>query len=59
MFFIFIQISIEHSVSNPWRPCYTASDLGLHCLPMSDKEDIRLIWLNRKMIFLFCSRDSI
>ena len=33
VFFIFIQILIEHSA---------ASDLGLHCLPMS-KKDARLI----------------
>ena len=23
-----------------------ASDLGLHCLPMSHKKDARLIWVN-------------
>ena len=23
-----------------------ASDLGLHCLPMSHKNDARLIWVN-------------
>ena len=24
---------------------FVASDLGLHCLPMSHKEDTRLIWV--------------
>ena len=24
----------------------TASDLGLHCFPMSNKKDARLIWVN-------------
>ena len=24
-----------------------ASDLGLHCLPMSNKKDARLIWVNQ------------
>ena len=25
--------------------CYAASGLGLHCLPMSQKKDARLIWV--------------
>ena len=27
-------------------PHYVASDLVLHCLPMSNKIDARLIWVN-------------
>ena len=27
-------------------PQNAASDLGLHCLPMSHKKDARLIWVN-------------
>ena len=27
-------------------PHSVASDLGLHCLPMSYKKDARLIWVN-------------
>ena len=27
-------------------PHTEASDLGLHCLPMSNKKDARLIWVN-------------
>ena len=27
-------------------PCFVASDLVLHCLPMSNKKDARLIWVN-------------
>ena len=26
-------------------PCSVASDLGMHCLPMSHKKDGRLIWV--------------
>ena len=36
-FFIFIQILIEISIMI--RTCSVASDLGLHCLPMSHKKD--------------------
>ena len=54
VFFIFMQILIEHSVGKQWRPGQTqraaASDLGLHGLPMSDKKDARLIWVNDKSI---------
>ena len=28
-------------------PCFAASHLGLFCLPMSNKKDTRLIWINR------------
>ena len=45
VFFIFIQILIEHSVSEyaDKMTHYAVSDLGLQCLPMSHKEDARLI----------------
>ena len=40
-------------------PRSAASDLGLHCLPMSQKWDARLIWLNVRIYFrlriVFCS----
>ena len=46
IFFIFIQIKIQHFSSKQWRPDQiqrsVASDLGLHCLPMSHKKDARL-----------------
>ena len=48
-FFIFIQIFKEHSVSKRWIPydqtrrC-AASDLDLHCLPMSHKKEDTLVW---------------
>ena len=49
VFFIFIQILIEHSVSKQWRPRSDADsaapDLGLHCLPMSYKKGSRFIWV--------------
>ena len=32
-------------------PHSAASDLGMHCLPMSNKEDARLIWVNTKFYF--------
>ena len=47
--FIFIQIVKEHSVSEHWRPWSDAvlrsveSDLDLHCLYMSHKNDARLM----------------
>ena len=48
-FFIFIQILVEHHVAsskNPVQtPCSATSDMGFHCLPMSDKQDARLIWV--------------
>ena len=36
-------------------PRYVASDLGLHCLPMSNEKDAMLVWVN-EMIFsqFFC-----
>ena len=39
-------------------PRSTASDLGLHCFPMSHKKDARLIWVNvvnKKIVFLHAS----
>ena len=51
VFFIFIQIFIEHSVSKQpvetliRHHVFAASDLGLYCLPMSHKEDTGLIWV--------------
>ena len=31
-------------------PHTAASDLGLHCLPMSHKKDAMLIWVNEKLM---------
>ena len=42
-FFSFILFRIDIPVSKQPRPA--ASDLGLHCLPMSQKWDARLIWV--------------
>ena len=54
VFFIFIQILIEHSASNSGDPdqmlhC-AAFGLGLHYmyLPTSHKKDARLVWVNTK-----------
>ena len=48
VFFIFIQILKDTSVTNSGEPGQTprfaASDLVLHCLPMSNKKDAKLIW---------------
>ena len=33
-------------------PCSAASDLGLHCLPMSLLWDARLKWVNGHIFFL-------
>ena len=47
-FFIFILFQI-FPLANSEDPYQTlrsaASDLGLHCLPMSQKRDARLIWV--------------
>ena len=49
VFIISIQILIDHPVRKHGDPDQTphsvASDLGLHCLPMSYKKDARLIWV--------------
>ena len=48
VFYFFIQISIEHSVTNSepgQTPRSVVSDLGLCCLHMSHKMDARLIWV--------------
>ena len=46
VFFIIIQILIERSVRKSGDPDQTprsaAFDLGLHCLPMSNKKEARL-----------------
>ena len=57
VFFICIQILKITSVSKHWRtpdqmPCFAASDLVLHCLPMSHKKDTRFIWVNGQGPFL-------
>ena len=43
IFFILIQILIEHSVSKQWRSL--ASDLVMHFLSMSHKKDARFKWV--------------
>ena len=40
-------------------PRSVASDLGLHCLPMSHKKDARLIWDTDCLIITFISCQSI
>ena len=47
IFFIFIKISKETSVSKQWRT-FAASGLVFHCLPMSHKKEARLIWVKVK-----------
>ena len=37
------------------RRVFAASDLVLHCLPMSHTKDARLIWFNIKVFFSFFS----
>ena len=50
VFFIFTQILLERSVTNSGdpdqKPHNAASDLGLHCLLMSHKNEARLKWVN-------------
>ena len=53
IFFIFSQILIENCMknrkANDQTPHYAVSDLYLHCLPMSHKNDARLIWVKLKL----------
>ena len=50
VFFIFIQNLKENLFANGGEseqtPHFAASDLVLHCLPMSHKKDAMLIWVN-------------
>ena len=43
VFLIFIQFFIANSGDPEQTPPFAASDLGLHCLPISQKKDARLI----------------
>ena len=45
MQFHFYSNLIVHSVSK-----HVASDLGLHCLPVSHKKYARLIWVNEHVV---------
>ena len=42
VFFNFIQILIEYSVSKQWGPDRRMFDLARHCLSMSHKQDTRI-----------------
>ena len=53
VFFIFIQISIEHAVRKQWRPQNAASDVDLRCLPMHRKKDARLIWVKQCKRYIY------
>ena len=63
VFFIFIQILIIHSVCKQWRPDQTmhfaTSDLGLHCLPGSNKKDVYLNGLTLRMSIITVASDKI
>ena len=47
--FFFIEISVfnANSVDPDQTPRSVASDLGLHCLPMSSLRDARLKWVKQ------------
>ena len=56
VFFIFIQILKENPFANSGEPDQTphfaASDLVLHCLPMSNNKDARVTWVKiRRPVF--------
>ena len=42
----------ENSGDPDQTPHSVASDLGLHCLPMSHKKDARHIWIKNAIILL-------
>ena len=46
-----MKIMQENSGDPDQTPHSLASDLGLHCLPMSNKKDARHIWVKMQ---LFC-----
>ena len=46
LFHFLIKIKIENRKAPDGKPRFMASNLGLFCLPMSDKNDARLIWVN-------------
>ena len=56
--FHFYSILKENPVSKQWRTlsdaAFAASDLVLHCLPMSHKKDARLIWETADLLALVC-----
>ena len=43
-----------NSVDHDQTPPSAASDLDLHCLPMSHKKDARLIWVNMSLRYFEC-----
>ena len=45
LFFIYIPVLNANSVDPDQTPRSAASDLGLHCLPMSHLWDARLKWV--------------
>ena len=55
VFFIFIQVLMKIMQANSGDPDQTlhsvASDLGLHCLPMSHKKDARHTWVKKLKYF--------
>ena len=57
-FFIFVLFVFEFSIANSedpdQTPHYAASDLSLHCLPMSHKRDARL-----KLVDFYLKEDFI
>ena len=48
--FHFYSILLANSEYPDQTPRSAASDLGLHCLPMSRKWDARLIWVNMHFV---------
>ena len=50
--YFFIEIPMKNNVDPDQTPCSAASDLGLHCLPMSQKWDARFIWVNSVFFFI-------
>ena len=58
-FFIFILFRIANSEDPDQTPCSAASDLGLHCLPMSQKWDARLMWVKVFGLKIICYHKTI
>ena len=56
-FFIFILFRRANSEDPNQTPHSEASDLGLHCLPMSQKWGARLIWVNIPYVCLLSNKN--
>ena len=53
LFYFWLKFLLANNEDPDQTLRYAASDLGLHCVPMSQNWDARLIWVKCKNFFLF------